>query len=47
MFIKVIFEYKFDANLNKNTSKIYSMDLQKVLILPTIPATKFSFLSVG
>lgn len=36
---KTVDKYKFDANLNK----IYSMDLQKVLLPPNMPETKSRF----
>lgn len=32
-----------DANINITTTRVYSMDLQKVLLLPILPESKTCF----
>lgn len=40
---KANYLYKMDANINIITTRVYSMDLQKVLLLPILPESKTCF----
>jgi len=40
---KANYLYKMDANINIITTRVYSMDLQKILLLPILPESKTCF----